>query len=144
MKMYSIKPEYVDKWSSEPVYPDIVSDKEIKRLASEWCVSVKSLMAQVEPLERKAVKVERFCFGEYYVDVEERNDPQNGLMWDAWIGKGKYGLRSYMIGIYADQTKAFEPHIVTHDEAIELIFTQFAKDIEIFEDDIDWMESREF
>lgn len=115
--------------------------KDEKRLASEWCVSEASLKNEVEPLERERIKVERFRIGEYYVEVEERVDPVHGLMWDAWIGRGRVGTKSYMIGILADNTEAKEPHIYTHDEALELIFAQFDLDAKIFDDEVETLEN---
>ena len=140
MKMYRVKDEFIDNWTNECVLELIVSGAEIKRLANEWGVSESSLKEEVEPLERERLKVERFKIGEYYVDVEERVDPVHGLMWDAWICKGNCGTRVYMIGVLADQTKAFNPHTVSHDEALEQIFAQFDKDVEIFDDTVETLE----
>ena len=140
MKMYRVKDKFIDNWTNESVQELIVSGAEIKRLASEWCVSESYLKKEVEPLERERIKVERFRIGEYYVEVEERVDPIHGLMWDAWIGRGRVGTKSYMIGILADQTESKEPHIYTHDEALELIFAQFDLDAKIFDDEVETLE----
>lgn len=138
--MYRVKDEFIDNWTDECVLELIVSGAEIKRLANEWGVSESSLKKEVEPLERERVKVERFKVGEYYVEVEERVDPVHGLMWDAWIGRGNYGTKSYMIGILADQSGAKEPHIYTRDDALELIFAQFDKDVDIYDDTVQTLE----
>lgn len=140
MKLYRVKNEHIDNWTNDCVENLIVSGSEIKRLSAEWCEPERSLKAQVEPIRRESVKVERFHIGEYYVDVEEKVDPVCGLMWDAWISKGRYGVKSYIKGVIADQTRAKEPHIITHDEAIELIFTQFDIDVQCFEDDVEALE----
>ena len=140
MKMYRIKDEFIQSWTDEPVTNAVVSDAEIKRLSKEWGGSAKTLMEEVEPMKRETVKTERFYLGEYYVEVMEKNDPVHGLMWDAWLGKGNYGVKEYVIGIRADQTQAFEPHIYTHDEALELIFVQIDLNIQLFEEDIAKME----
>lgn len=140
MKMYKVKEEHLDDWCIGSVNELIVSEDEIKRLAKEWDMTIKSLMEEVEPLERESLKVERFHIGEYFVEVEEKKDQVHGLMWDAWIGKESYGTKSYMIGILADQSKANEPHTYTHDEALELIFAQFDKDVAIFDEEVEMLE----
>lgn len=45
---YRVMDEFVDLWTSENVYPLIVSDDEIKALAEGWGVPVSVLMEQVE------------------------------------------------------------------------------------------------
>ena len=144
MKMYKVKEEALDNWN---LYTEsgcdetiVVSRKEIKELAANGWGSERQLMREVEPLKHEVVKVERFYLGEYFVEVEEKNDPQVGLMWEAWIGKGRYGIKSYSVGVIANQMQAKEPHIYTHDEAIELIFVQIDNDIRCFEDDIEDIE----
>lgn len=45
---YKVKDEFTDQWTSEDIYPLIVTDEEIKALADGWGMAVEDLMEQVE------------------------------------------------------------------------------------------------
>lgn len=45
---YTVKSEYLDKWTEEAVDELIVDENEIARLALEWDVPINDLMQQVE------------------------------------------------------------------------------------------------
>lgn len=50
MKAYRVKTEYIDRWTPEDVDELIVTEDEIRRLATEWDVAVGDLMEQVEEI----------------------------------------------------------------------------------------------
>ena len=86
-------------------------------------------------MKRQDAKIERYIFDElggYIVEVEERNDSKFGLVWDAWLTKENFGVKSFMFGVIADQTQANEPHVYTREEALELIFANLIVYIEDF------------
>ena len=45
---YSVKPEYIDRWTNEAVDELIVTADEIADLANGWSVTIEELMEQVE------------------------------------------------------------------------------------------------
>lgn len=45
---YMVRPEYRDRWSSDPGWDGITNMTEIERLAREWGMTVEDLMEQVE------------------------------------------------------------------------------------------------
>lgn len=90
-------------------------------------------------------KVERYDMENGYImEVEEdKNDPVCGLIWHFWITEERSGVKSYMFGTPADQTKAFVPHIVTKKEAIETAAAVFEDYIDLYEADVEAIECYE-
>lgn len=86
-------------------------------------------------LKLKTAKIERFAIGEYIIEVEEVHHPSWGKMWDAWVTKDSFCVKSYMFGVLANQTQAKEHHIYTKDEALDLIFANAEDYIEMFKEE---------
>lgn len=118
MKFFRVKKEYLDLWTDE--CEAIVSESELKRLSEEFSESVRSLKAQSEPVKYASVKIDRFFIGDYVIEIEEKDDPDRGHMFDGWIYKSGIGYKEHMFGWPVNQTEANEPHIYTKDEVLEL------------------------
>lgn len=140
MKFYEVKEEYVGKWSD---YDDIVvvSEDEIKSLSSEWETSVRTLKKQVKAIKHDTVKVERYYINDFIVEVEEKDDPVGGHMFDFWITKEKSGMKSYALGMPTNQTQAYiNPKVYSKDEILEMIFSNIQEHATFFEDEVDRLE----
>ncbi len=91
------------------------------------------------------VKVERFDMENGYIMevVEDKNDPVCGLIWHFWITEERSGIKSYMFGTPADQSRAVVPHTVTKKEAIETASEVFEDYIECYQADVEAIECYE-
>ena len=81
------------------------------------------------------VTVERYSYGDYIVEVEERIDEKYGLTWDFWLYRKGMGVKSFMSGVIANQPQMNPPRVYTKKDALELGFAQIEEDISVYQDD---------
>ena len=74
-------------------------------------------------------------YGDYIVEVEETEDPRAVVaskMWDFWLYKKGMCIKTYIVGIIANQMQANEPRIYTKEEALEMATYDIADQIEAY------------
>ena len=73
------------------------------------------------------VTIERYEFGDYFVDVEEKTithplSKEDSLMWDFWLYGRNCGIKSYITGIIAEQKHMNPPRVYTKEDALSMVF----------------------
>ena len=81
------------------------------------------------------VSIERYSYGDYIVEVEERNDEKNGLMWEFWLYRKGMCVKDFMTGVIANQPSMNPPRVFTKEEALELGFCQLEEDIAFYQEE---------
>lgn len=100
--------------------------------------------------EQRTAKVRRFLYTvldrEYIVEAETHyEDVINGDMHEFYLHRVGYGLKTHIIGMPFDQTKAkINPRTYTLEEALELVECQLMDYINMYEEDIEYLEDRPF
>lgn len=84
----------------------------------------------------KKVEIERYFYRDYIMEVEEFTNKWGETQFDFWLQKENYGVKSYMFGWLADQTKAtIDPHVYTRSEAIALALCNIDDYIDIYREE---------
>ena len=137
MKMYRVKKEFIDNWTDECLSELVVSEKEIKSLASDWGMTIKSLMEEVEPIaKREVVKIERYRVGDYIMEAEEVDDSVGGHMFKFWLYRKGYGVKDFMFGWPVNQPNAKDGHtFYTKEECLELAFCNICDYIDTYKEE---------
>ena len=71
-------------------------------------------------MTKEVITVERYHFGDYVMEVEERDSKACGRIVDFWLYKESYGIKDYMFGLPFDQRQADEPKAYTKEELINI------------------------
>lgn len=99
--------------------------------------------------EIREAKVRKFQYTvldkEYIVEVEKRySDAINGDMYEFYLHRVGYGIKSHIIGFPADQTKAkINPKYYSLEEALEIVEDNLMGDINMYEDEMEYLENRD-
>lgn len=49
--LYTIKPEYLERWGDVATAGDIITENELERLSAEWDMEAEELRKQLDPVE---------------------------------------------------------------------------------------------
>ena len=80
--------------------------------------------------------IERYEYNGYIIDVEERAEPDGGLLWDFWICAEQCGIKLHAVGILSSQPHMTPPRIYSKEEALDMFFCIVDDHIEYYDSQI--------
>lgn len=71
-------------------------------------------------MKKEIITIERYHFGDYVMEVEERDSKTYGRICDFWLYKEHCGIKDYMFGLMFDLSQTPDKKIYTKEELIDI------------------------